>query len=241
VLRWRDGNRGARFWIGILTSMMVTIAWGVNLYEKPRATLFGSGLVCLGLVLAVGTRRKWFSDLLSRMPWVARNAPLRIQQSEEVLEHEDKAEILSLAQADSISRLYPSHTLIALRTYSPGLIAEAIAREKGLAGRTIYALYVEEYAGLFVGGGLRKPTAEGVEALRAAARAAEAEGLTLIPIWTVSWNAVEGILRAAEALEVSAIMIGATQRSAIYHLLRGHVLAGLTKRLPPGIRLLIYG
>jgi hypothetical protein len=36
-------------------------------------------------------------------------------------------------------------------------------------------------------------------------------------------------------------MIGATQRSAVYHLLRGHVLAGLTKRLPPGIRLIIYG
>jgi len=31
----------------------------------------------------------------------------------------------------------------------------------------------------------------------------------------------EGILRAAEALGVSAIMIGVTQRSSIYHLLRG--------------------
>jgi hypothetical protein len=65
--------------------------------------------------------------------------------------------------------------------------------------------------------------------------------MTLVPVWTVSYNAVEGILRAAELLGVTAIMIGATQRSAIYHLLRGHVLAGLTKRLPPGIRLLIYG
>ncbi len=241
VIRWRDGMRGPRFWIGILTSVMVTIAWGVNLYQKPQATLFGSALVSVGLVLAVGTRRKWFSDLLSRMPWIARNAPIRIQESEEVLEHEAKAEILSLAQAESISRLYPSRTLIALRSANPGLVAEAIAREKGHGGKTIYALYVEEYAGLFVGGGLRKPTAESIESLRGAARAAEAEGLTLIPIWTVSWNAVEGILRAAEGLEVSAIMIGATQRSAIYHLLRGHVLAGLTKRLPPGIRLLIYG
>jgi amino acid transporter len=241
VIRWRDGQRGFRFWIGILTSLMVTVAWAVNLYEKPLATGFGSALVAVGLVLAVGTRRKWFSDILHRVPWIARNAPILIQESEEVLEHEAKAEILSLAQAESISRLYPSHTLIAMRTASPGLISEALSRERGLAGKTVYALYVEEYAGLFVGGGLRKPSPEGVEALRTAARAAEAEGLTLIPIWTVSWNAVEGILRAAEALEVSAIMIGATQRSAIYHLLRGHVLAGLTKRLPPGIRLLIYG
>jgi hypothetical protein len=36
-------------------------------------------------------------------------------------------------------------------------------------------------------------------------------------------------------------MIGVSQRNSIWHLLRGHVLAGLTKRLPPGIRLLIYG
>jgi hypothetical protein len=65
--------------------------------------------------------------------------------------------------------------------------------------------------------------------------------MTLIPIWTVSYNAVEGILRAAEATGVTAIMLGASQRSAIYHLLRGHVLAGLTRGLPPGVRLLIYG
>ena len=73
-----------------------------------------------------------------------------------------------------------------------------------------------------------------------AANAAENEGLTLIPVWTISYNAVEGILRAAEAIGVTAIMIGVSQRSSIYHLLRGHVLAGLTKRLPPGMRLLIY-
>ncbi len=241
VIRWRAGERGWRFWVGILTSLMVTVAWGVNLYEKPLATAFGSALVALGLLMAVGTRRKWFSDLFYQMPMVRRSTPRLIQESEEVLEHETSTEILSLAQAESISRLYPSSTLIALRSANPGLISEAIAREKGRGGKTIYALYVEEYTGLFVGSARRKPTAEGVEALRTAARAAENEGMTLIPIWTVSWNAVEGIVRSAETLDVSAIMIGATQRNAIYHLLRGHVLSGLAKRLPPGIRLLIYG
>lgn len=241
VIRWRAGERGWRFWVGIVTSVMVTLAWAVNLYEKPLATAFGSALVAIGLLMAVGTRRKWFSDLLYQMPMIARATPRLIQESEEVLEHDSGTEILSLAQAESISRLYPSSTLIALRSSNPGLISEAIAREKGRGGKTIYALYVEEYTGLFVGSARRKPTPEGVEALRNAARAAENEGMTLIPIWTVSWNAVEGIVRSAEALDVSAIMIGATQRNAIYHLLRGHVLSGLAKRVPPGIRLLIYG
>ena len=120
-------------------------------------------------------------------------------------------------------------------------MAEAIAREKGRGGRTLYALYVEERTGLFVRTANWKPKPEGVEALTNAARVAESEGMTLIPVYTLSYNAVEGIVRAAELLGVTAIMIGATQRSAIYHLLRGHVLAGLTRRLPPGIRLLLYG
>jgi hypothetical protein len=82
-----------------------------------------------------------------------------------------------------------------------------------------------------------------VQALKAAAAAAAAadKDFMVVPVWTVSYNAVEGIARAAETLGVNAIMIGVSQRNSIWHLLRGHVLAGLTKRLPPGIRLLIYG
>ncbi|MBL8863835.1 MAG: universal stress protein [Planctomycetes bacterium] len=241
VLRWRDAQRGLKFWLGVFTTLMVLVAWLVTLRIEGDATLYGTILVGLGLVLAVGTRRKWFADWLYNMPLLARIFPRRVERAEEALEHAEQLEILSLTQAESVAQLYPSSTMIAMRTANPGLISEAIAREKGRGGRTLYVLYVEERTGLFVRDWSWQPTAEGIDALRSAVQAAEAEGLTLIPVWTVSYNAVEGILRAAEALGVTAIMIGATQRSAIYHLLRGHVLAGLTKRLPPGIRLLIYG
>jgi hypothetical protein len=240
VLRWRDGDRGARFWIGIGTTLMVMVAWGTNLVFKVEATIFGSLLVGIGLVMAVGTRRKWFASWLYHIPLLAKIFPRRVERAEEEVEQVEQLEILSLTQAESIAQLYPSSTMIAMRTANPGLIAEAIAREKGRGGKTLYALYVEERTGLFVRDWAWQPKSEGVEALRSAAQAAEIEGMTLIPVWTVSYNAVEGILRAAEALGVTAIMIGATQRSAVYHLLRGHVLAGLSKRLPPGIRLLIY-
>jgi hypothetical protein len=241
VLRWRSGSRGSVFWIGLGTTGLVLVAFLVNLVVKQDATVFGSTLVGIGLVFAVGTRRKWFSDLFYQLPFVQQLIPRRIFESEEKIETAETLEILSLNQAQSISTLYPSSTMVALRSANPGLIAEAIAREKGRGGRNLYALYVEERTGLFVRTTQWKPKTEGVEALSSAARAAESEGMTLIPVWTVSYNAVEGILRAAEALGVTAIMLGATQRNAIYHLLRGHVLAGLTRRLPPGIRLLIYG
>jgi nucleotide-binding universal stress UspA family protein len=241
VLRWRDGNRGLVFWVGIFTTTLVAVAWAVTLRVEGSATLYGSLIVFLGLVMALGTRRKWFSDWFYQIGFIRELTPKRISETEEKIEHQEKLEILSLAQAESIAQLYPSSTMIALRYGNPGLISEAISREKGHGGKTIYALYVEERTGLFVRTSGWTPKPEGVEVLRAAVLAAETEGMTLIPVWTISYNAVEGILRSAEALGVTAIMIGVSQRSSIYHLLRGHVLAGLTKRLPPGIRLLIYG
>lgn len=241
VLRWRTNDRGFKFLLGLFTTALVLLAWSVNLYTKRDATIFGSLLLGLGLVMAVGTRRKWFADLFYGIPLIKRLMPQRILESEEKLETAERLEILSLKQAEAITQLYPSSTLIALRAPNPGLIAEAISREKGRGGRSLFALYVEERTGLFVRTANWKPKAEGIEALANAVRVAEGEGVTLIPIYTVSYNAVEGIVRAAEVLGVTGIMIGSTQRSAIYHLLRGHVVAGLTHRLPPGIRLLLYG
>ncbi|MBI5363736.1 MAG: amino acid permease [Planctomycetes bacterium] len=241
VLRWRSKARGWRFWVGVMTTVMVVTAWVVNLHEKPNATLFGCGLVGTGLLMAVGTRRKWFSDWLYSFGWVKARTPDRIHAYEEKVEAKEGVEILSLAQAQAITPLFPSSTLIAMRSASPGLVSEAIAREKGKGGSAIYALYVEERTGLFVRAASWEPQSEGVDALRNAVKAAESEGVTLIPVWTISHNAVEGIVRAAEVLGVSGVMIGVSQRSGIYHLLRGHVLAGLTKRLPAGVRLLLYG
>jgi hypothetical protein len=170
--------------------------------------------------------------------------PEKIHDVEVVMEADERSDILSLAQAESVAALYPSATMVAVRGANAELIGEAITREKGFGGKTIYVLYVEERTGLFVGGTSEfKPKPEGVQALKAAAAAVNAadKDFMVLPVWTVSYNAVEGIARAAETLGVNAIMIGVSQRNSIWHLLRGHVLAGLTKRLPPGIRLLIYG
>ena len=244
VLRWRDGRRDWLFWSGVFTSVLVLIAWLVTMKVEGLATLLGVALVLVGVVAAVGTRRKWFSDLFYALPFVRRAMPERIHDVEEVIEADEKSDILSLSQAESLVSLYPGSTMVAVRGANAELIGEAINREKGFGGKALYVLYVEERTGLFVGGGDEfQPKPEGVQALKAAAAAAAAadQDFMVVPVWTVSYNAVEGIARAAETLGVNAIMIGVSQRNSIWHLLRGHVLAGLTKRLPPGIRLLIYG
>src|SRR5262249_9031448 len=61
VVRWHD--RASRttllaragYWLGVLTTVLVTTAWLVNLVAKPLATLFGGGLTVLGLLIGLAT------------------------------------------------------------------------------------------------------------------------------------------------------------------------------------------
>jgi len=242
LTRWREQQRGAKFWLGALATLMVVVAWFTCLMVKQDAAIFGGLLVALGLLMAVGTQQKWFTDLLYHLPFLAKRAREVIAESESELEAADR-EVLSLAQAVALTQLYPSHTLVGLRTSDDRLVQEAILREKGLGGQTIYAVFIEERTGLFVRSSDLDSTENrgAFKPLLDAARKAERQGIQLIPIWTVSYNAVEGMVRAAEALGVDAVMIGVSQRSAMYHLIRGHVVNGLAKRLPAHIRMVLCG
>ena len=238
VIRWREQQRGVGFWVGIVTTIMVVVAWSVNLVTKQLATFFGGGLVMLGMAIALATQQRRFSELFYRIPFVARLATRSISEAER--ETEDIPNLISLSEASDIVPLYPSRTLVAVRGPNLRLIDEAVAREKGWGGKVIYALYVEERTGLFVGAEAREPDEEGIASLRYASKAAQRQRFELIPVWTVSYNAAEAIARAAEVLEVDTVMIGVSRRSAIYHLLRGHVVNGLTRRLPASCHLLLY-
>jgi amino acid transporter/nucleotide-binding universal stress UspA family protein len=238
VIRWRQHQRGIGFWVGIVTTLMVVVAWSVNLVAKQLATFFGGGLVTLGMTIAVATQQGRFADVFYRIPFVARLATRRISEAER--ETEAIPNLISLGEASEIVPLYPSRTLVAVRGRNLRLIDEAIAREKGWGGNAIYALYVEERPGLFVGAEAQKPDEEGIASLRFASKAAQRQGFELIPVWTVSYNAAEAIARAAEILEVDTVVMGVSRRNAIYHLLRGHVVNGLTRRLPSSCHLLLY-
>ena len=48
-MRVQENKRGLGFWLGMLTSLLVVLAWGVNLISKTKATMFGGGTTLLGL------------------------------------------------------------------------------------------------------------------------------------------------------------------------------------------------
>ena len=62
VVRWREyrrwtPGRTALFALGVLTTVLVMIAWAVNIVYKPMATEFGGGLAALGVVIGLATYR----------------------------------------------------------------------------------------------------------------------------------------------------------------------------------------
>jgi amino acid transporter len=62
VVRWREYKRWtpgavAFFGVGVITTLLVIVAWSVNLVQKQAATEFGGGLTVLGLIVGLSTYR----------------------------------------------------------------------------------------------------------------------------------------------------------------------------------------
>jgi amino acid transporter len=237
VIRWREGARGPAFWVGILVTFMVVLAWGVHLTSQPAATAIGGALLAVGLVVAVGIRRDWVIRWLNRVPWIAAEAVRQIDRAEDILERKSR-EVVSIETAVEAAAIEPSRTLVALRDVNPRLIHEAILRARGGGDVSIFVLGVTEWPGLFSGEQL-EPESELLDALEGAADQIRGAGLTPIPVWRLSHNAAESIADAARRLRVNTVMVGVSQRTKLVHMLRGSVLKGL-HRLLPGDEILIH-
>ena len=237
VIRWREKQRGPAFWIGLLVTVMVALAWAVHVTSQAQATAIGGGLLLVGLVVAVGIRRDWVIRWLNKVPWISAEAVRQIERAEDIVERRSR-EIVSLETAVEAALIEPSRTLVALRDANPRLIDEAVLRARGNGDTAIFLLGVTEWPGLFSGEQLQ-PERELLVALEDAADRVRSSGLTPIPVWRLSHNAAESIADAARRLKVNSVMVGVSQRSRLVHMLRGSVLKGL-HRLLPGDEILIH-
>ena len=238
VIRWRLGRRNLGFWLGVLTTGMVAVAWSINIVEKDLATLFGGSLTLIGMVTAVAVRDGWFMDVLNRVPAIQRLQARAFSAAEDIVEDELKG-LMTLSEAVALKPLYRSSTLLAVRGENPRLIQEGITRAKGKRESALYCIYVEEWPGLFHGATPHMPNEEGLRTLRFAVQAVKEKNIEVIPIWAISYNAPEAIAKAARVLDVDAVFVGVTRRSAFYHMLRGHVVKGLMNRLPHNCHLMV--
>jgi amino acid transporter/nucleotide-binding universal stress UspA family protein len=69
----------------------------------------------------------------------------------------------------------------------------------------------------------------------------EERGVCVMPVYAVSEDAAATILDLSATMGVDYLMIGASQRTALTHLLRGSVVTNVAQQLPEDIRLVIFG
>ena len=64
-------------------------------------------------------------------------------------------------------------------------------------------------------------------------------GVVPIPVWRMAHDAGASLAGAARRLGVEAVLLGTSQRGAVWHLLRGNVLRSLVRELPDDTRVWI--
>ena len=66
-------------------------------------------------------------------------------------------------------------------------------------------------------------------------------GVCVLPVYAVSEDAAATILDLSATMGVDYLLIGASQRTALAHLLRGSVVTNVAAQLPEDISLVIFG
>jgi amino acid transporter/nucleotide-binding universal stress UspA family protein len=230
-IRWQERARSLRFYLGVFTSSLIVVSWVTNIFHKKLATLFGGSVTLIGLGLAYAVKRGWIGA--PRSGFVSADAAETAGGK-----LESAVDILTLGEAIDMRPMYASTTLVAMRAPNLRLFQEAAARARGKGEQAVYLLFVDEVPGLFYPP-KSGPSREAREVLANSADFFRRAGLVAVPLWRMAHDAGASIASAATKLGVEAVMVGTSQRTAVWHLLRGNVLSSLIRELPNPTRVWI--
>jgi amino acid transporter/nucleotide-binding universal stress UspA family protein len=223
-IRWQERARSVGFYLGLVTSLLIVTSWAVNLVHKKAATIFGGSVTLVGIALAYSVRRGWIGT--PRQGFVSAEAAEAAGG-----QLESAVDILTLGEAMDMRPMYASTTLVAMRSPNLRLFQEAAARARGKGESAVYLLFVDEVPGLFFPP-KTGPSRDARQVLASGAEFFRHAGLVAVPLWRMAHDAGASVASAAKRLNVEVVMMGTSQRSAVWHLLRGNVLESLMRDLP---------
>jgi nucleotide-binding universal stress UspA family protein len=221
-LRWFERTLFA-FTFLILFAVELTLA-----HEKHDALFFVMCVLILGLGLRQYTQRRSGLTTLT----VTR-------------------EVAQMVTPDLIAKMQPrlaegQKIMVAARGLTP--VLRFALDEAQLRHATLCVLYVKEIAVHFPGltaAGLGRtkwqddPEANAIMSLML--KLGDERGVCVLPVYAVSEDAAATILDLAATMGVDYLLIGASQRNVLAHLLRGSVVTSVAEQLPDTIELLIHG
>jgi amino acid transporter/nucleotide-binding universal stress UspA family protein len=221
-MRIRERRLGPRFWIGLVTTALVAAAWGVNTVTKPRAVLYGGGLALALLMYGLATRA----------------ARLRAHAAPADPARTGAAQILTLPEALELRPAYTPKTVLCLRGRNERLLEEGLVHLRGQNEWEAALVFVEEVPASFLPRET-EPSAEARDVLAEATDWLGERGVTALPIWRLANDAGDAIADAAGQLGAETVLVGASQRGALWRLLRGSVLARLVASAPARTRVVV--
>jgi len=230
-VKWQERVRGLGFYAGLLTSLFVVLAWGVNLVHRRFATVLGVGATALGCAYAIAVKKGWLGA--TRSGFVAAE-----DAEKAAAEMGTAVEILTIPEVIEMREMYRSSTLVALRSANLRVFQEALARARGCRDNAVYLIFIDEIPGLFFPPNTG-PSREAREVLAIAVEYFREAGMVAVPIWRMAHDAGASLAGAARRLGIEAVLLGTSQRGALWHLLRGNVLRSLVRELPDNTRVWI--
>jgi amino acid transporter len=230
-IRWQERKLGLGFYLGLVTSLLVTTAWVVNLVHQHTSTLVGGVVTVIVFSAALAVRRGLLGGATSGHT-TAEAAEREASRMPTAME------IVTVEEALDMRQVYRSTTLVSMRSPNLRLFQEAVARVRGSGERVVYLLFVDEIPGLFFPP-KTGPSREAQDVLASGVEYFRQADIVAIPIWRMAHDAGASIAGAARRLGVNAVLVGTSQRSAVWHLLRGNVLKSLIVDLPKDTRVWI--
>ena len=228
IRRW---ERYVMLGIGVF----MVAAWVTIAYEKPQALAFAVTIMALGLIARLGARhrakvRGWLVRV-AHIPALAPTAPASAPA------------LAPMAVSNGIRPrpTFPTRTLVPTRG-NPKLIRYALEQAR-LQGGEVLFLFVRHIAVATMGSfRAADPTAdpEAAALFEAIRRDAETAGVKANCLYAVAWDVADAILEFAVTHGVDTLLLGATQRSTFWHMMKGDVTREVAEYLPENITLLFH-
>lgn len=229
-LRWRDGEKGLNFYIGLLTTFAVGSAWFINMIQKPASLVFGG--ILTAIIVGVG--------YLHRSGALKKAEEAFDQAEDNVADLPEAGNLLTLDEAVAASLVENSKLMVAVHYTNPRVLDEVAVHAKGMKQKNVYVVFVDELPGLFVPLEL-KPSAASQRTLVDSCEYLSTKGINGIPVWRLAEDAGSSLAEAAKALGVNTVFVGSSKRTFFWRMVKGRMLKRLAELLPEDSNLLVVG
>jgi nucleotide-binding universal stress UspA family protein len=217
-----------------LAALMVVI-WLTIAYEKPIALAFAMSVMGLGLA------GRWAAHHRERLgEWASARFP--------ALAHASSAATASLAAtAAALTRRpharTPATTRVLVATRGNPRLVEYAIEECRLRKGELFVLYVKHVAVPTLGPAREADAThdpEAVELFAGVKGQADAAGVSAYFLYSTAYDVADAILETAATFAVDLLLLGASQRGAMWHAMKGDVIQQVAAELPERITLLVH-